>query len=114
MGAIKLIEEFEFHQTLEKSRDIAIVFFSSQECSSCRYWEQLLIQFTHINPQASIYKIDSGLNQALTQEFNVFHLPALFLYLDGEFYSEIQCEAKLESIGKAIDDALKGPPQEMP
>ncbi len=114
MAAIKQIEEFEFHQTLEQSTGISIVFFSSRECSSCRYWEQLLTQYTQGEKPPTVYKVDAGENQALAQEFNIFHLPALFVYLNGEFYSEIQCEANIDSLNNAIETALAGPPQEMP
>ncbi len=111
---IDTIDEFEFHQTLEQTPGTAIVFFSSRECSSCRYWEQLLVRYRQSHPGIHLFKVDAGENQALAQEFSLFHLPALFLYLNGEFYSELQCHASPEALERAITEALAAPPQEMP
>ena len=111
---LKVVEQFEFHHTLESSSGISIVYFSSQECMSCRYWEQLLERYHHEHPEITIFKIDAGNDQALTEEFNVFHLPALFLYDNGQYQSELQCEANISSLGKAITTALAQPAQEAP
>lgn len=114
MAAVSPLEQFEFHQTLESTPGIALVFFSSKECLSCRYWEQLLERFCHKHPDIQVFKIDAGLDQALTEEFDVFHLPSLFLYRDGRFHSPLQAEARLEALETAITEALESPAQEMP
>lgn len=114
MAAVRPLEQFEFHQTLDHTRGMALVFFSSSECSSCRYWEQLLDEYSRKYLDVRIFKVDAGRDQALTQEFGVFHLPALFLYMDGEFRAELQCEATLVALRTAIAQAMSAPPQEMP
>ena len=113
-AAIKLIEQFEFHQTLESTSGVSIVFFSSQECMSCRFWQQLLERYNGEYPEINIFKIDAGKDQALTEEFNVFHLPALFLYQDGAYQSDLQCEATMSALKETIDTALAQPAQECP
>jgi len=114
MTAVNTLEQFEFHQTLESSPGISIVFFSSKECLSCRYWDKLLEQFSRQRPDISIYKIDAGLDQALTEEFDVFHLPSLFLYHNGVYHSALQSEANIVALELAISKALKLPAEEMP
>ena len=114
MSAVRAIEQFEFHQTLENSSGTAIVFFSSRECLSCRYWQQLLEHYSKLHPEVHIFKIDAGRDQALTEEFGVFHLPALFLYQNGEYHSPLQCEANVAALEKGIEEALAAPAQEMP
>ena len=114
MSAVHALEQFEFHQTLEATPGVSIVFFSSKECLSCRYWEQLLEKFRNKHPDINIFKIDAGLDQALTEEFDVFHLPSLFLYQDGRYHCPLQAEARLDALELAITKALESPPQEMP
>jgi len=114
MTAVSALEQFEFHQTLESTPGISIVFFSSDECLSCRYWDELLEQFSKQHPDISIYKIDAGLDQALTEEFDVFHLPSLFLYNNGKFHSALQCEANINALEISIKQALGSPAEETP
>ncbi len=114
MTAVSALEQFEFHQTLESTPGISIVFFSSKECLSCRYWDKLLEQFSKQHPDISIYKIDAGLDQALTEEFDVFHLPSLFLYNNGKYHSALQSEANINALEDSIKQALESPAEEIP
>lgn len=114
MSAVHAIEQFEFHQTLETTAGTSIVFFSSHECLSCRYWQQLLEHYSKLHPNTHIFKIDAGQDQALTEEFNVFHLPALFLYRNGQYHRPLQCEANLDALAAAVTEALAAPAEEMP
>lgn len=114
MSAIRAIEQFEFHQTLEKSSGTAIVFFSSRECLSCRHWQQLLEHYCKLHPEVHVFKVDAGMDQALTEEFNVFHLPALFIYHNGQYHAALQCEARLEPLEIGIKATLAAPAEEIP
>ena len=114
MAAVHALEQFEFHQTLETTPGISIVFFSSKECLSCRYWEQLLAQFCKKHPDVNVFKIDAGLDQALTEEFDVFHLPSLFLYNNGKYHCALQSEARLDALEEAIKHSLEATAEEMP
>ncbi len=114
MATVNALEQFEFHQTLESTAGIAIVFFSSRECMSCRHWDNVLEHFSKQHPDVSIYKIDAGLDQALTEEFDVFHLPSFFLYYDGKYHSALQSEANLKALEISVKQALESPAEEMP
>ena len=114
MAAVHALEQFEFHQTLESAAGTSIVFFSSNECLSCRYWEQLLSEFCKQHPDINVFKIDAGLDQALTEEFDVFHLPSLFLYRDGKYHSALQSEARQDALEAAINQSLEAAAEEMP
>ena len=81
---------------------------------SCRYWENVLDQFSKQHSDVSIYKVDAGLDQALTEEFDVFHLPSLFLYHNGKYHSALQSEANIEALEATIEQALKSPAEETP
>lgn len=114
MSALESLEQFEFHQTLDAVTGVGIIFFSSQECQSCRYWEQLLGQFIEKHPDIKVFRIDAALDQALTEEFDVFHLPSLFVYNNGKYHAAIHSEARLESLEVAINKLLESPAEEMP
>lgn len=62
----------------------------------------------------AVYEVDAKRDQALAEEFSLFHLPALYLYSDGAYHAELQCEADLEKFEHAVDRALRLPAQEVP
>lgn len=108
------LNQFDFHHTLEARRGLSIVFFSSASCASCSFWKQLLGKYQASHPGTVVYEVDAKQDQALAEEFSLFHLPALFLYSDGAFHAELQCEAHFEKLDTAINDALRNPAQEAP
>lgn len=114
MQIFSSLDQFDFHHTLEERKGLSIVFFSSSSCASCAYWKQLLDQYRARHPEVEIFEIDAKRDQALAEEFSIFHLPALFLYANGAFRSELQCEADLEKLDEAIDEAMNQPPKELP
>jgi thioredoxin-like negative regulator of GroEL len=114
MQSFAALNQFDFHHTLQECKGLSIVFFSSESCASCAYWRQLLSRYQARHPEVGVFEVDAKLDQALTEEFGVFHLPALFLYANGAFRSEIQCEANMDKLEGAIDEALINPPTELP
>ena len=108
------LDQFTFHHTLNATRGVSLVFFSSRECSSCRLWKQLLTHNNQFDPAIRLFEIDAQRDMALTREFEVFHLPALFPYRNGHFHATLQCEARAESLALAIQSALAAPAQELP
>ena len=114
MPALSSLNQFDFHHTLEERKGQSIVFFSSSSCASCSFWKQLLGNYKVRRPDIEVYEVDAKQDQALAEEFSLFHLPALFLYADGAFRSELQCEANLDKLDAAVALALQNPPQELP
>ena len=112
------LNEFDFHPTISETPGIALVFFSGPHCASCHHLRDLLNQeadhfkqhFTHF----SAFEIKADKATALANEFNVFHLPTMFLYQNGKFHCELQAEAHPVKIIKAIELALSKPPEEEP
>lgn len=108
------IDQFEFHHALARARGKAIVFFTSDSCASCRYWQRLLADYANRRLDVRVFEVDAKKESALAEEFEVQHLPALFLYVDGVFHCALQTEASISKLGAAIAAALAAPPQEMP
>lgn len=106
------LNEFEFHHVLEASRGLALVMFSGPACGACRQLRRVLADAAFAELQ--LFEVDAATDMGLTSEFEVFHLPALFLFQDGRFHSEIQAEARVPQIHRAIEAALAGPAREAP
>jgi thioredoxin-like negative regulator of GroEL len=110
---IQSLDDSSFYQRLEQVPDLSVVFFSKRGCSSCRTWKQLLKHLAR-EDGISVFEVDVEQNMALANEYELFHLPALFLFKDGEFHSELQSEARLPAFREALWQACHAPAQEAP
>lgn len=108
------LDQFNFHDTLADASGVSIVLFTKPGCSSCGKWRHLLQSYVKKNLDTRIFEVDSSKDQALAQEFELFHLPSIHLFRDGDYFGELQCEAREELLGQAIKAALAQPAQDMP
>lgn len=106
------IDEFHFHARLRQTPGAALVLFSSPDCGSCRQVERRLP--AAVGPDIALYKVDVQKSTALARQYEVFHLPALFLFRDGHYHAKLECEVTPEKLERAIEAALAGPAQEEP
>ena len=117
-NAVKELDEFNFHSVIADTAGISLVFFTGPHCASCHHLRDLLNaeleQFNKHFPDFTPFEIKADKAAALVNEFNVFHLPTLFLYQDSVFHCELQAEAHPTRIIAAIDLALKKPAEEEP
>ncbi len=112
--AVSSLDQFNFHHTLAETGGVSLVYFTSPACGSCK---QLRWVFDHHPDEfalLNLFEVDAEREMALTNEFNVFHLPSLFLYNDGEYHAEIQAEPLPAAILAAIENALATAPMEAP
>jgi thioredoxin-like negative regulator of GroEL len=112
--ALPPLDQFRFHHVLAETPGTALVIFTSEGCSSCRHWKQVLTDYQRRHAALAIFEVDAGRDLALAREFHVFHLPALFLFRDGQFHAALQSEARTEHLHAAITRALAQPAQEPP
>lgn len=108
------LDQFTFYPTLADTPGPALVFFSAASCGSCRQWKRLLGDYATAADALPVFEIDAGQDLALAREFELFHLPALFLFVDGEFHRPLQCAAGLAQLRAAIDANLALPAEEAP
>lgn len=94
---LQRLDQFNFYSTLADTPGPALVLFTAGACGACRHWKQLLQGFSRSDGIPG-FEVDAGLDQALAQEFELFHLPALFLFVDGEFHRPLQCAANLTGL----------------
>lgn len=111
---IRPLDQFNFHHTLAAAEGVSLVYFTSPACGSCK---QLKWVFDHHPDEfalLNLFEVDAEREMALTHEFEVFHLPAMFLFSEGEFHAELQSEPLPHAIIAAVEAALAQPPVEAP
>jgi thioredoxin 1 len=108
------LDQFEFHHRLARTSGLSIVIFTSHGCSSCKAWKRLLADYRRQHLETHVFEVDAERDLALTREFGVFHLPALFLYLNGRYHCSLQCEARMQILEDTIERTIAGPAQEPP
>ncbi len=111
---IQPLSEQEFYARLAETAGPSIVFFTKPGCSSCRLWQRLLDELLQQREDIRVFQVDAEQNMALSHEYELFHLPALFLFVDGEFHCELQSEARLPELQATLEAALEAPAEEAP
>ncbi len=114
MADMTSLDQFDFHDRLEESRGPVVVVFVTPGCASCRHWKRFLLDYARTHPGLALYQVNVQQDMALVHEFGVFHLPAVYLYLDGRFHCELQSEARRDRFDAALNEALQAPSQEAP
>lgn len=116
--AINELDEFNFHPVITEEKGLSLVFFTSPNCSSCHHLKALLEtqhqQFIEHFSHFKAFEVKADKATALVNEFNVFHLPSMFLYQNGKFLCELQSEAHPQKLIQAIELALLKPAEEEP
>jgi len=108
------LNDSNFYSVLQDSSGVAIAFFTSAGCNSCRYWKALLEQLVAQRPSLQVFEIDAEQSMGLAREYEVFHLPALFVFVNGQFHAPLQCEARIQTIDHTLDGLLAAPAREAP
>lgn len=108
------LEETLFYRTLDATPGEALVFFSKPGCGACGQWRRLLGQLAQLRPEIRVFEVDAERNMALAREYELFHLPALFLFRDGDYHGALQVEARLPQLLQALDALRAAPPAEAP
>lgn len=112
--AIQVLNDADFYSVIQETPGASIVFFSSEGCNSCRYWKAMLDQLAEVRPTLNIFEIDAQQSMGLAQEYEIFHLPSLFVFVNGQYHAPLQCEARLDTIDHALDKVLAAPAQDAP
>ncbi len=108
------LDQFDFHDRLGGTRGAVVVLFVAPGCASCRHWKRFLLDYASTRSDLGLYQVNVQQDMALAHEFGVFHLPAVYLYLDGRFHCELQSEARRERFDVALQEALLAPSREAP
>lgn len=107
------LAEGDFHARLAATSGVTVVLFSAPHCSACRAWKKLLPQAL-ADVASAFHEVDVGEATGVARYFDIFHLPTIYLYRDGRFHAELQCEARQAVIRQAAQSLLAAPPQDEP
>lgn len=111
---LRHLHDANFYSTLQETRGHSLVSFTSTGCASCRAWKDILLEYLQLHTGITIFEVDAHESMALASEYEIFHLPALFLFQNGVFHCELHCEANVDILHSAIETAFHAPPQEEP
>mmetsp|Transcript_114500 Transcript_114500/g.334761 ORF Transcript_114500/g.334761 Transcript_114500/m.334761 type:complete len:204 (-) Transcript_114500:297-908(-) len=116
------LDTFTYHRRLEET-EVALVCFTSPGCGSCRAFTRVLPllqrradekQRAGYGFQLAVFEVDAGENMGLVNELDVVDLPALFVYVNGEFHCPLQAAPEAEVLYMAVVRASKQPASEPP
>jgi thioredoxin-like negative regulator of GroEL len=108
------LSQFDFHDRLADSSGPTLVMFTSPDCGGCRHLRGVLQEVSRQHPDWRAYEVDAQRDQALTNEFEVFHLPTVFLFFAGQYHCQLEAEARPSAIVAATLAALQQPAEEAP
>ena len=103
---IRNLDDENFYTQLANTPGLSVAFFSSHGCASCRRWKELFREFLAQYDDVQIFAVDAQASMALTRAYEVFHLPSLFLFIDGQYHRPLQPHASVESLRETIDQAM--------
>ena len=107
------LNESDFHAQVSSSADVTLVMFSGPDCGACKRLEKYLPEWLsgHVN---HFFKIDAQRSTALVRAFEVFHLPSLFVFVNGHYHAPLQAEAAPAPLIDALRLLLSEPAHEEP
>ena len=113
MTAFMELSEFDFHPRLAASPGVAVVMFSGPDCGACKRLEKHLPDWLRGRAD-HLYKVDAQRCTALARAYDVFHLPSLFVIVDGHFHAPLSAVAAPGPMRDALDKLLAEPAHEEP
>ncbi|KZN15764.1 MULTISPECIES: thioredoxin family protein [Pseudomonas] len=106
------LTDFDADQRLLAMNGISLVIFTSVGCASCRFAREQLPRFDLAVDR--LCWIDAGNNGGVVERYRVFHLPALFVVRDGEFFGALQSRLISAELNAAVGLALSRIAEELP
>ncbi|NBF03803.1 thioredoxin [Pseudomonas sp. Fl5BN2] len=106
------LSDFDVDQQLLGLDGISLLVFTSPGCSGCRWARAQLPELAL--PVDRLCWIDAGDNGGAVERYQVFHLPALFVVRDGEFYGALESRLTYKELSESLGQALNRLPEELP
>jgi len=106
------LTDFDADRLLLDWPGVSLLIFTSIGCASCRFARRELPGMGL--PVARLGWIDAANNGGLVERYEVFHLPALFVVGDGQFFGAVQSRLQPVELKAAINAALARLPEELP
>lgn len=98
---------------MQQSRGVALVLLTAPSCSACKLARRVLPQWL-ASVVHHFYLLDVAEHAGIAKAYDVFHLPALFLFCDGHYHARLETELKQLSVQQETLRLLAAPAQEEP
>lgn len=107
------LSEFDFHARIAASSGTALVMFSGPDCGACRRLEKYLPEWLsgRVN---HFFLVNVQRSTALAREYEVFHLPGLFVFVNGHFHGPLHAPAAPMPMIDALMKLISEPAHEEP
>lgn len=113
--SLRTLSQFDFHHTLAETPGVSLVMFGSPDCGGCRHLKQVLAAMAASgDTELQLFEVDAQRDTALAREFEVFHLPSLFLFRGGQFHCELHSPPLPAELRRRVREALRRPAEEAP
>ncbi|MHC8319682.1 thioredoxin family protein [Pseudomonas sp. GB2N2] len=106
------LTDFDADQRLLAMPGVSLVIFTSVGCASCRFARAQLPSLALEVDR--VCWIDAGDNGGVAERYQVFHLPALFVVRDGEFFGALNSRLTATELNEAVLQALTRTAEELP
>ncbi|AFJ55698.1 MAG: thioredoxin [Pseudomonadales bacterium RIFCSPLOWO2_12_60_38] len=106
------LTDLDIDQQLLGLPGISLVVFTSVGCASCRWARQQLPSW-HL-PVDRVCWVDAGHNGGAVERYRIFHLPALFLVCEGQFFGQLQTRLTASDLAECLNQALNRTPEDLP
>ena len=94
------------------AKGTSMLVFHSKTCGACAMARERLPDMQL--PADRLCWIDAGDNGGLVERYQVFHLPALFVVRDGEFFGALHTRLTADALNEALAQALGRIAEELP
>ncbi|MGY4533885.1 hypothetical protein ACVW0Y_003021 [Pseudomonas sp. TE3786] len=106
------LTDYDADRSLLDWSGTSLLIFTSIGCASCRWARRELPQMD-LSVQRLCW-IDAANNGGLVERYEVFHLPALFVVRDGQFFGALHTRLRPVELNAAMAAALARLPEELP
>jgi thioredoxin-like negative regulator of GroEL len=95
------LNDHSFFHILEAPGASGLVVLTKPGCGACRHVKALL---SALGPElpTPLFELNVEESPGVAAELDVFHLPAMFLFRDGELLGPVHAEARREALFAAI------------
>jgi hypothetical protein len=98
------LTDFDIDHQLLELHGVSLVIFTGAGCASCRWARREVPAFDL--PVDRLCWIDAGDNAGAVQRYQVFHLPAMFVVSNGEFYGALHSRLTVSELSAGLKQAL--------
>ena len=109
---LESLSAFDYYHVLDSRQDPSLVCFTKPSCGGCRTLKKILTDEAFVIPYLRCFEVQAEDAYGIIEELNIFHLPTMLLYYEGELHREIFSVLQPQALRQAIEQAISLPRQE--